>query len=121
MAEFALAMPVLVLLLVGMTLAAFYAFRAAAADWGVFIVGAAGGAFESPATEQVRPSIAWEDIRNSVTAGEQPGDRRVQSRIEILASHPWLLGVNPLETQRGTAYFRLWRFYPGPPLPGGVE
>ena len=35
MAEFALIMPVLILLLFGMTFAAFYAFRSAATDWGV--------------------------------------------------------------------------------------
>ncbi len=50
MAEYALAMPVLILLLFGMALAGFYAFRAAAADWGVFITGVAEGAYETPAT-----------------------------------------------------------------------
>jgi ABC-type sugar transport system permease subunit len=39
MAEFALMIPVLILLLFGMTFAAFYAFRSASTDWGVFITG----------------------------------------------------------------------------------
>jgi hypothetical protein len=39
LAEFALIMPVLILLLFGMTFAAFYAFRSASTDWGVFITG----------------------------------------------------------------------------------
>ena len=34
MAEFALVMPILILLMVSMTFAAFYAFRSATTDWG---------------------------------------------------------------------------------------
>jgi len=45
MAEFALIMPVLILLLLGMTFAAFYAFRSASTDWGVFITGIASGSY----------------------------------------------------------------------------
>ena len=45
LAEFALMIPVLILLLFGMTFAAFYAFRSAAADWGVFITGVATGSY----------------------------------------------------------------------------
>lgn len=43
MAEFTLIMPVLILLLFGMTFAAFYAFCFASTDWGVFITGVATG------------------------------------------------------------------------------
>lgn len=46
-AEFALVMPILILLLFGMTFAAFYAFRSASADWGVFITGVAQIATEN--------------------------------------------------------------------------
>ena len=45
MAEFALIMPVLILLLFGMTFAAFYAFRSASTGWGVFITGIASGSY----------------------------------------------------------------------------
>jgi hypothetical protein len=121
MAEYALAMPALILLLFGMTLAGFYAFRAAAADWGVFITGVAGGAFEAPATDQVRPSIVWDDIRSGITTGGQPARRQVRSQIGVVTSRPWVFGINLVEAHRGTAFFRLWRFYPGPPEPGGVE
>ena len=54
MAEFALMIPVLILLLFGMTFAAFYAFRSASTDWGVFITGVATGSYNTPATEQAR-------------------------------------------------------------------
>ena len=45
MSEFAIVMPILVLLIMGMVLAGMYAFRAAATDWGVFVTGVqiAGG------------------------------------------------------------------------------
>lgn len=121
LAEFALATPVLILLLFGMTLAGFYAFRAAAADWGVFITAAAAGAYEAPATDQVRPSIAWHDIQNGIAISSHLSNRQVRSQIEIVNTHPWLFGINLAEAHRGTTYFRLWRFYPGPPTPGGVE
>ena len=48
MAEFALVLPILVLLMVGMMLAGFYAYRAAAADYGIFITGIASGAVRWP-------------------------------------------------------------------------
>jgi hypothetical protein len=121
MAEFALAMPVLILLIFGMTLAGFYAFRAAAADWGVFITGVAEGAYETPATSQARASIIWNDLQNGIATGDQFADRQVHSQIGLVASRPWVFGINLTEVHRGTAYFRLWRFYPGPPAPGGVE
>ena len=52
MAEFALMIPVLILLLFGMTFAAFYAFRSAAVDWGVFVTGVATGSYNTLATGQ---------------------------------------------------------------------
>jgi hypothetical protein len=121
MAEYALAVPVLILLLFGMTLAGFYAFRAAAADWGIFITGVAEGAYETPATGQVRSSIVWHDIQDGLTSGAQLENRQVRSQIGISISRPWIFGINLAEAHRGTTYFRLWRFYPGPPAPGGVE
>jgi hypothetical protein len=114
-------MPVLILLLFGMTLAGFYAFRAAAADWGVFITGVAGGAYETPATAQVRPSIVWKDIRGGIATQSYLPGRQVHSQVSITASRPWIFGLTLVEAQRGKTYFRLWRFYPGPPSPGGVE
>jgi hypothetical protein len=121
MAEFALVVPVLILLLFGMTLAGFYAFRAAAADWGIFITGVAEGAYETPAADRVRSSIVWKDIQDGITSGGQLENRQVRSHIRISISRPWIFGINLVESHRGTTYFRLWRFYPGPPLPGGVE
>ena len=115
MAEFAIVMPVLILLLFGMTLAAFYAFRAASADWGVFITGVATGAYDTPATEQARKTVLWPDIQDSISTTQSTSDRMVRSQITIEDSRPWVYGINLVETHRGTAVFRLWRFYPGPP------
>ena len=114
MAEYAIALPVLILLLFGMTFAAFYAFRAAAADWGVFITGVAAGAYNTPATNQARESVVWTDIRNALTTGGQVNNRQVQSQIGIMTSRPWLFGLNLGEAQQGGATFRLWQVYTGP-------
>ncbi len=113
MSEFALVMPLLVLLFFGIFLAGLYAWRAGAADVGIFLTGAAEGAYSSPAGAQVAESILWADIRGGLEYG--PGEeRQVRSSISISSSRLWL-GVNLRETQRGSATFRLWRFYPGPP------
>jgi len=114
MAEFALVIPILVLLLFGVFLAAYYAYRATAADWGVFITGVASGAYESPATEQARRSVPWPDLRARLAAG-QAAPRQVRSQITIEERRSQLLGVNFIEAERASTFFRLWRFYPGPP------
>ena len=120
-AEFVLAMPILILIFFGMYLAGLYAFRAAAADWGVFISAAAGGAYSSSAGWRVRSSIAWTDIANQINTAPLGNEhRQVRSRIDIVSSRPWVFGINLEEAQRGTAYFRLWQFYAGPPT-GEIE
>jgi len=119
--EFALVLPLLLLLLSGTLLAGFYAFRAAAADWGVFITGLTGGAYPAPADGPARLSVAWPDIRDRLTVELDADSRQARSRIAIQDTHSWMFGVELVEAQRGTGVFRLWRFYPGPPEPGGVE
>lgn len=119
--EFSLVLPALLLLLSGMLLAGFYAFRAAAADWGVFITGVAAGAYQTPADGQARQSVAWPDIRERLAAELDVSTRQVRSHIAIQDAHPWIFGVELVEAQRGSGLFRLWRFYPGPPEPGGIE
>ena len=121
MAEFALVLPALLLLLSGMLLAGFYAFRAAAADWGVFIGGVTGGAYPASADSQARLSVAWPDIRDRLAVELDSASRLARSRIAIQDPHPWIFGLELIEAQRGRGVFRLWRFYPGPPQPGGVE
>ena len=101
MAEFALVMPILILLMFGMTFAAFYAFRSAATDWGVFITGVASGSYNTPATEHARD--------------------QVRSLIRVEDSRNWIFGIQLIEAQRAETNFRLWRFYPGPPPSGGFE
>ena len=120
MAEFALVAPILILLLFGMSYAAFYAFRAASADWGVFITGVATGAYNNPAVGQARQSVLWPDLRARLQTA-QAGPRQVRSQINVEDSHNWLLGIHVIEVQRGENFFRLWRFYPGPPPRGGIE
>lgn len=119
MSEFALVMPILVLLMAGMIMAGMYAFRAAAADWGVFIVGVGEGTYNIPASELARKDVLWIDIRERIDSGVSL-PRQVRSTIMIEDSHPWVFGINLIEAQRGQTNFRLWRFYPGPP-PQGVN
>ena len=81
MAEFALMIPALILLLFGMTFAAFYAFRSASADWDVF-TGVATGSYNTPATERARDAVLWPDLANRINAGEN-GARQVRSIISV--------------------------------------
>lgn len=120
-AEFALVAPVLILLLFGLTLAAFYAFRAAAADWGIFVVGVAEGSFDGSAAHQARASVVWSDIASSlISSGTGIQTRQVRSEIMLTPSRPWVFDVVLKEHHRASAFFRLWRFYAGPPE-GGIE
>jgi len=114
MAEFALMIPVLILLLFGMTFAAFYAFRSASVDWGVFITGVASGSYNTPATSLASESVLWPDLSNRIDAGPG-GSRQVRSLISVEDSRDWVFGIRLLEAQRAETFFRLWRFYPGPP------
>jgi len=117
MAEFALMIPVLILLLFGMTFAAFYAFRSAAVDWGVFITGVASGSYDTPATGMANESTLWPDLSKRIHSGSG-GSRQVRSLISVEDSRDWIFGIRLIEAQRAETFFRLWRFYPGPP--GGV-
>ena len=120
MAEFALILPVLILLLFGMTFAAFYAFRSASTNWGVFITGVAQGSYNIPATEKAKVSVLWPDLADRINAS-QSGTRQVRSLIAVDDSRNWIFGIHLIEAQRAATYFRLWRFYPGPPPAGGIE
>ena len=116
MAEFALVAPVLVLLFFGLTFAAFYAFRAAASDWGIFITGVSAGAFGVPASEQARRSVVWQDVASGFSAGPlESHERTVRSQIAVRSEGAWIFGVRPVEVHEGTTYFRWWQFYPGRP------
>ena len=82
MAEFALVIPILILLMFGMTFAAFYAFRAASADWGVFITGVATGAYNNPAVGQAREPVLWPDLRARLQSA-RASQRQVRSQINV--------------------------------------
>ncbi|MBI5351703.1 MAG: pilus assembly protein [Chloroflexi bacterium] len=120
MAEFALMIPVLILLLFGMTFAAFYAFRSASTDWGVFVTGVASGSYNTPVTEQTRANVLFPDLADRINAGPN-GTRQVRSQISVEDSRQWVFGIRLIEAERAATYFRLWRFYPGPPPSGGIE
>ena len=99
MAEFALMIPILILLLFGMTFAAFYAFRSAAVDWGVFVTGVATGSYNTPATGQARESVLWPDLEERIGAS-QSGPRQVRSRVSVEDSRDWIFGIRLVEAQR---------------------
>ena len=120
MAEFALMLPILILLLFGMTFAAFYAFRSASVDWGIFVSGVAQGSYNTPATGMASTSILWPDLAERINTG-QSDQRQVRSVISVDDSHEWVFGIQLAEAQRAETNFRLWRFYPGPPPAGGFE
>ncbi|MBC8507527.1 MAG: pilus assembly protein [Chloroflexi bacterium] len=115
MAEFTLVMPILILLLFGMTYAAFYAFRAASVDWGIFVHGVAAGAYKTPAMGIAGQSTLWPELQSQISASQFPDDRLVRSQITVTNIKGWVYGINLIEAQHGTTFFRRWRFYPGPP------
>src|SRR3990172_9497765 len=104
MSEFALMLPVLILLLFGMTFAAFYAFRSAAVDWGVFVTGVATGSYNTPATGQARESVLWPDLADRINAS-QSGPRQVRSLISVEDSQNWVFGIRLVEAQRASTIF----------------
>ena len=121
MAEYALAMPVLILLLFGMTLAGFTL-----------------SAPLRPIGASLSPALPREPTKHPLLVRcahrlfgmiskmeslpvDSLANRQVRSQIGIVTSRPWVFGLNLVEAHRGTSYFRLWRFYPGPPASGGVE
>ena len=65
-------------------------------------------------------TILWPDIQEAV-ATSQDAPRSVRSTISIEKTTPWAFGITLIEAQKGESVFRLWRFYPGPPPPGGFE
>ena len=112
--------PVLALLFFGIYMAAMYAYRAAQADYGVFVSGAASGAYRQPAGEIAKKAVSSPDLRAAIKTGADGGDPRTtftaRSRITVEASRLTLFGVNFIESQKGQSVFRLWRFRPGKPL-----
>ena len=119
MAEFALVMPILVLLFFGLAFAGWYAFRATAADWNVFISGVARGAYSTPGSAS--SSVLWSDLRSSIQVGANDSDRQAYARLAVQKKRNWLYGIMLQEVHQAETNFRLWRFYPGPPPPGGYE
>lgn len=115
LSEFAATLPILILLVGGIVMACFYGFRSASADWGVFIDGVAAGSYDTGATAYAHRSIMWPDIRAGITWISQPETRSARTWISVENSRPGPFGADLTESYRASVFFRLWRFYAGPP------
>jgi len=115
LAEFAATLPILILLIGGIVMACFYGFRSASADWGVFIDGVAAGSYDTGAAAYAQQSVMWPDIRSGISWTGQPDIRSTTTWIDVVNSRPGPLGTNLTEAYRASVFFRLWRFYAGPP------
>jgi hypothetical protein len=109
--EFIISLPILIMLIGGIFLAGFYAWRSAAANWGVYISGVAGSSYDQSAITMVQQSIWWPDIRKAIQV--TPKGQTVQSEITIETPFSFL-GIPLVESQSGGATFHLWRFVAGP-------
>ena len=115
LAEFAATLPILILLIGGIVMACFYGFRSASADWGVFIDGVAAGSYDTGAAAYAQQSVMWPDIRSGISWTGQPDIRSTTTWIDVVNSRPGPLGTDLTEAYRASVFFRLWRFYAGPP------
>lgn len=111
--EFALAFPLFFLLMAGILLASLALVRGSLSGWAVFLSGAAAGSYPAPAWDAVG-ALPFPDLRGGLTFEMRPGERQAASRIRVEWERPWAFGIRLGEAWRGTAFFRLWRFYPGP-------
>ena len=119
LAEFAATLPLLILFVGGIVMACFYGFRSTSADWGLFINGVAAGSFDSQnASVMANHSVTWPDLRSSFLKASQPTSRSARTWISVENERPGTFGTDILESYRGSVYFRLWRFYAGPPSGG---
>ena len=119
MAEFAATLPLLILFVGGIVMACFYGFRSASADWGLFINGVAAGSYDPyNASVMASRSVTWPDIRSSFMGTSQPTSRSARTWISVENARPGPFGADIIESYRGSVYFRLWRFYAGPPMGG---
>lgn len=119
LAEFAATLPLLILFVGGIVMACFYGFRSASADWGLFINGVAAGSYDTHnASVMASRSVTWPDIRSSFMGTNQPTSRSARTWISVENARSGPFGADIFESYRGSVYFRLWRFYAGPPMGG---
>jgi hypothetical protein len=119
LAEFAATLPLLILFVGGIVMACFYGFRSTSADWGLFINGVAAGSYDTQvASEMASRSVTWPDLRSSYLGTSQLISRSARTWISIENSRVGPFGADIIESYRGSVYFRLWRFYAGPPIGG---
>jgi hypothetical protein len=115
LAEFAATLPILILLVGGIVMACFYGFRSASADWGVFIDGVAAGSYDQGAISQAQQSVMWPDIRSGISWIGQPDTRSARTWISVENTRQGPFNADIIESYRASVFFRLWRFYAGPP------
>ena len=119
LAEFAATLPLLILFVGGIVMACFYGFRSTSADWGLFINGVAAGSFDKQnATVMANRSVTWSDLRSSFLKASQLTSRSTHTWISVENERSGPFVTDILESYRGSVYFRLWRFYAGPPSGG---
>ena len=121
LAEFAATLPIMILLVGGIVMACFYGFRSASADWGLFINGVAAGSYDTNGIVQSQKSVTWPDIRSGFYWTDQTQARSAHTWISIENARPGPLGVNIVKSYQGSTFFRLWRFYAGPPANKGPQ
>ena len=119
LAEFTATLPLLILFVGGIVMACFYGFRSASADWGLFINGVAAGSYDTHnASVMASRSVTWPDLRSSFLRTSQLTSRSARTWISVENARPGPFGADIIESYRGSVYFRLWRFYAGPPTGG---
>jgi hypothetical protein len=111
MTEFALAIPILFLVLLGIALAWLYVFRASTADWGLYVSAATRAGYDGPGSY----GMAFPDLQSAIQVQPDPGARTVTSRIDVQAPYNLFPGLPLQETESGTGVVRLWQFYAGAP------
>ena len=112
MAEFAMAAPVILMLIAMIFLSFMYLWRTANADWGLFASGVATGSYDGPRSAASLKGV-WEDLRPAFSWGVE-GPYSVTAQMDFSRRVAGMQGIALMEVHRGRVYFRLWRFYPGP-------
>lgn len=114
-AEFALVLPILLLVGLALVLLVFYLYRAAAADLAVFALGEYQGAYGRASAPPPQSWLPWPDLVGAVGLEASDRGRYFKTELGFSAPGPEVLGVRIAEAHGGTFYYRLWRFYPGRP------
>lgn len=117
MAEFAMVMPVLVLLVTGLIMSGFYAFRSTEVDFRVFMAAEAESSYidHFGAWREVITNRTWKDLWNY---GGSRDAQRLRRSLGAYGGHTreyTISGFTFRESHQQTVEVRSWAFYAGPP------